>query len=149
MPRRAARSYGRGMDTLAPPAVRPRRPRTSLWLLRVLLTAQLVAAVAMPVLAGLFLVGDVDAVVWHGITGGLLVLLGTATAAVAAGYVLAGRGRWWVLPVAVLAAVTEAVQLTLGYAGSVAVHVPLGVGVVTAVVLLTGWAWSPAARRSR
>ena len=141
------------MDTLAPPAAAPpdrlRRPRASLWLLRVVLTAQLATAVTLPLLAGLFLGGDVDAVVWHGIAGGVLVLLGTATAVVAAGYVLAGRGRWWVLVVAVLAVVTEAVQLTFGYTGALAVHVPLGVGVVTAVVVLTGWAWSPAARRPR
>ncbi|WP_369136810.1 hypothetical protein [Modestobacter versicolor] len=140
------------MDSLAlrpAPPVRSRRPRVSLWLLRVVLTAQLVTAVTLPVLAGLFLGGDVDAVVWHGIAGGLLVLLGVTTAVVAGAYVLGGRGRWWVLPVAVLAAAAEVVQLTFGYAGTLSVHVPLGVGVVTAVVVLTGWAWSPAARRPR
>ncbi len=133
---------------LAPPRA-TRRPRVSLWLLRVLLTAQLGTAVLQPLLAGLFLSGDVDAVVWHGVIGGLLVLLGVTVAVVSFLYVVAGNGRWWLLPVAAAAAFLEMVQLGLGYAGLVQAHVPLGVAVVATVVGLTCWAWTPVAGRSR
>ena len=58
------------METVERPTVR--RPRVSLWPLRVVLTAHLLAVLAQPVLAGRFLTGDVDAIGWHADVGSSL-----------------------------------------------------------------------------
>ena len=126
-----------------------RRPRVSLWLLRVLLSAQVVTAVLQPLLAGMFLGGDVDAIVWHRVVGGLMTLLGIVVAVVSLCYVLAGDGRRWLLPVAAAAAILDVVQLGLGFGGSVRAHVPLGVAAVAVAAGLACWAWTPAAGRAR
>ncbi|GEL19801.1 hypothetical protein [Pseudonocardia asaccharolytica] len=141
------------MDTVAPappaPAVPARRLRASLWALRALLTVQLFAVLALPVLAGLFLTGDVDAITGHGLIGGLLPLLGLLVIGGALAYVLGGRGRLWVLPAAVVLFLAEGLQVGMGYARTLQVHIPLGAAVVTTVVLLAIWVWSPSARRPR
>ncbi len=142
------------METMSPggppKGIAPERgPRVSLWSLRVLLTAHLVAALLQPVLAGLFLAGDVDAVTWHGIVGSLVALLGLTAAVTGVVYVLGGRGRWWVLPVLSLVTIADTVQVGLGFAGVLGAHVPLGVAVVTGAVLLAVWVWSPSALRTR
>ena len=138
------------MDTLAPPtATRPRRPRTSLWILRILLTGHLVAVLAQPVLGGRYLTGDVDAMAVHGLVGSLLALGAMMVVAGALAYVIACRGRLWVLLVAVLLFLTEGYQIGIGYSGDLHLHVPIGVAIVVAAVLLTAWAWTPAAGRAR
>jgi len=40
-------------------------------------------------------------------------------------------------------------QIGMGFARRLGVHVPLGVAIVTASVLLTAWVWAPTARRAR
>lgn len=130
------------MDTLVP------QPRLSLWLLRFLITAYLLAVLAQPVLAGLFLTGDVDAITVHGAIGSALAATGLVLIAATLIYVVR-RGRLWVLPVAVVLFLTTGLQVGMGYARVLAVHVPLGVALVTAVVLLTIWVWSPSAARPR
>ena len=142
------------MDTSAPvgsPLLGPpvRTSPLTLGLLRGLFAAQLATAVLQPVLAGLFLTGDVDAITWHGLVGTLLGLLGLLAAVVTLVHVARGYGRWRVVGVATVAFLVTGVQLGIGYAGLVQAHVPLGVAVVTAIVLLNVWAWSPAARRPR
>lgn len=141
------------MNTVAPspPAPTPpqRRPRVSLWLLRSVLTVHLVAVVGQPVLAGLFLTGDVEAIAVHGLVGSVLGLVTIVAAAVSVGYVTAGRGRLWVLPVLVALFLAEGVQIGFGYARTLQWHIPLGVAIVTAAVLLAAWAWSPSAARPR
>ncbi len=130
------------MDVLA-------APRISLWLLRAVLTAHVIATLTQPVLAGLFLTGDVDAIDVHAAVASLVGSLGLAAAGIAVAYVLAGRGARWVLPVAVLLVAAEVTQIVLGYQRELQFHVPLGVAIVTASVLLAVWVWSPAAGRAR
>jgi hypothetical protein len=137
----------RGVDTLAPPVVRT--PRLSLWFLRTVLTVHLVAVLAQPVLAGLFLTGDVDAITVHGTIGTFVVLFGLVVVAATIAYVLGGRGRLWVLPVAVVLFLAEGFQVGMGYSRQLQIHVPLGVAIVTTAVLLAVWVWSPSARRPR
>ena len=132
-----------GSPPLDPPV---RRFPVTLGLLRGLFAAQLATAVLQPVLAGLFLTGDVDAITWHGVVGTLLGLLAAVTTLV---HVARGYGRWRVVGVATVAFLLTGVQIGIGYAGLVQAHVPLGVALITAIVLLTVWAWSPAARRPR
>jgi hypothetical protein len=124
-------------------------PRITLGLLRLVVTAHLVAVLAQPVLAGRYLTGDVDAITVHGAVGSALAALDLLVIAAAALYVVGGRGRMWVLPAAVLLFVAVGLQIGMGYARQLGVHVPLGVGIVTASVLLTAWVWTPSARRPR
>lgn len=127
----------------------PRRPRVSLGLLRVLLTAHLISVLAQPVLAGLFLAGDVDAIDFHGVNAGLLDVAAMCAAGVAVGYVLVGRGRWWVLPATVLLFLADSMQVAVGYDRMLEWHIPLGVTIVVVSVLLAIWVWSPRAARPR
>ena len=55
------------METLARPVLR--RPGLALWPLRAALAAHLLAVLVQPVLAGLYLTGDVDAIDLHATNG--------------------------------------------------------------------------------
>jgi nitroreductase len=139
------------VDTLllASPAVpaRARRPRLTLWGLRLVTALHLCAVLVQPLLAGRFLTGDVDAIGLHGAVGLLVVLSGLVLAVTALGYVAVVRGRWWLVPVAAALFLAEGLQLGMGTARALQVHVPLGVAITVTATLLAGWAWSPAARR--
>jgi hypothetical protein len=138
--------------TDAHPPLRPpgatRRLRSSLWLLRAVLTVHL-AVLAQPVLAGMFLTGDVDAIEWHVTVAFTLLADGLLVIAAALGYVLVGRGRWWVLAAAVLLLPADGLQITMGFARVLEIHIPLGVAIVVTSVLLAGWSWTPFAARAR
>jgi hypothetical protein len=120
-----------------------------LWTLRAVITVHVLAVLAQPVLAGLFLTGDVDAIGVHGLIGSLLALVGMVVIGVALAYVLGGRGRLWVLPVAVALFLADGFQIGAGYTRQLELHIPLGVAIVVASVLLATWAWSPSAARPR
>ncbi|OLT11068.1 hypothetical protein BJF78_27825 [Pseudonocardia sp. CNS-139] len=138
-----------GVDTLAPPVAPVRGPRASLWTLRITLTAFTAAVLAQPVLAGLFLDGDVDAITAHGLNAtflnlGTLVLVGVTPA-----YAFGGRGARWPVLASVVLFLAVTLQAVAGYARWLWLHVPLGVGIVAGCVLLTIWVWTPAAARPR
>jgi hypothetical protein len=135
------------METLERPTIS--RPRVSLWSLRVVLATHLLAVLAQPVLAGLYLTGDVDAIGWHGDVGSLLAAVALLVVAAALSYVLAGRGGWWVLAVAVLLFLADGYQIGAGFERALAIHIPLGVLIVLASVLFTAWSWTPFASRAR
>lgn len=132
------------VKTLVRPAGTDRRPRLSLWVLRVTATVHLVLVLAQPVLAGLFLTGNVDAINVHaGVAGGLgFTALALVAAAIA--YVVR-RGRLWVLPVMVVQFLAIGAQMALGFSRALGGHVPLGVAIVSVSVLLAVWVWTPAA----
>ena len=125
-----------------------RRPRVSLLLLRILVTAYLVAVLAQPVLAGLFLTGDVDAITVHGAIGSALAAFGMVLIVATVAYVVR-RGRLWVLPAAVVLFFATGLQVGMGYARTLQIHVPLGVAIATASILLAIWVWSPSAALPR
>jgi hypothetical protein len=137
-----------GVDTLTAPA-RVRRPVVSLWLLRAALTVHLLAVLGQPVLAGLFLTGEVDAIEVHGLIGSVLAFFTLLTGVLALGYVVAGRGRVWILPALVVVFLLEGAQIGLGYARVLQLHVPLGVALAVLAVLLAAWSWTPSAGRAR
>jgi hypothetical protein len=124
-------------------------PLITLWSLRMAITAYLVAVLAQPILAGRYLTGDVDAITAHGAVGTSLAALDLLVIAAAVAYVAGGRGPLWVLPAAVLLFLAVGLQIGMGYARQLGLHVPLGVGIVTASVLFTAWVWTPSARRAR
>ncbi len=136
------------MNTLVRPVGTVRRPRLSLWVLRVVATVHLVMVLAQPVLAGLFLTGNVDAITVHGTVGSVLGAVSLVLIGATLLYVLR-RGRLWVLPVIVALFLAVGFQIGLGYARSLGAHIPLGVAIVTASVLVVGWVWSPSAARPR
>ncbi|MFC4944017.1 hypothetical protein [Pseudonocardia sp. GCM10023141] len=136
------------MDTLARPAEARRAPAT-LWLLRCVITVHLMAVLGQPVFAGLFLTGDVKAIQVHAMVGSMLAAFDLLVIVAALLHVIGGRGRFWVLPVAVVLFLAVGLQIGMGYARILQVHVPLGVAIVTASVLLAIWVWSPSSRRPR
>ena len=128
---------------------RVRRPRGSLWSLRITLLLHAGLVVAQPILAGYFLAGEVDAMDAHGPIGSTLWMVSMIQLVAALFYWLAGGGRIWPLLVTVVLFLAEFVQLTYGYLQNFAVHVPLGTAIVVTVVWMTVWSFRPAARRSR
>lgn len=126
-----------------------RRPRTTLWLLRSLVTVHLVAVLFQPILAGMFLTGDVDAIAVHGTIGSLLAAVDILVIGATLLYVLSGRGKLWVLPVSVALFLAVGLQIGMGYARQLSLHIPLGVAIVVGSVLMMVWVWSPSAARPR
>jgi uncharacterized membrane protein (UPF0182 family) len=113
------------------------------------LTAHLLAVLAQPVLAGRYLTGDVDAMEVHGLVGSMLALVAMILIVCALAYVVAARGQQWLLLVTVVLFFAEGLQIGMGYSRELHVHVPLGVAIVVAAVLLAAWVWTPAAARAR
>jgi hypothetical protein len=103
---------------------------------------------AQPVLAGLFLTGDVDAITVHATVGMSLAAVSLVLIGVTLVYVLR-RGRLWVLPVVIALFLVVGLQIGLGFSRSLELHVPLGVAIATASGLLAVWVWSPSAARPR
>jgi hypothetical protein len=136
------------VNTLVQPVETARRPRLTLWLLRLTATVQLVLVLAQPVLAGLFLTGDVDAIEVHAAVATALAFVALVLIGVAVAYTVV-RGRLWVLPTSVALLVAVGLQMAAGYARALQFHIPLGVVIVTVSVLLGIWAWTPAAARPR
>jgi hypothetical protein len=134
---------GPGVPYAAPPPVAARRrsPRASAWALRVALTLLALGCVAQPLLIGRYLDGDYGAVGEHGANGIFLLFL-TMAAGVAAAV-------WWIcgghpLPLVTLVGVwfVMGFQLGMGYSRNLSIHIPLGVGIVTAALVAAGWSWT-------
>jgi len=132
------------VKTLVRPAGTDRRPRLSLWVLRVTATVHLVLVLAQPVLAGLFLTGSVDAITAHAGVAGVLGITALALVAASIAYVVR-RGRLWVLPVTVAQFLAIGFQMALGYSRTLGGHVPLGVAIASVSLLVAVWLWTPAA----
>jgi hypothetical protein len=136
------------VNTLAQPVETARRPRLTLWLLRITAAVQLVLVLAQPVLAGLFLTGDVDAIEVHAAVATALAFVYLVLVGIAVAYTVV-RGRLWVLPASVALLVAVGLQMAAGYTRALQFHIPLGVVIVTMSVLLAIWVWTPAAARPR
>lgn len=124
-------------------------PRATVWLLRVTATVQAGLTLLQPVLAGWYLSGDYDALGVHDSNAGFVAFAVMGTFVAALLYWLPGRGRGWpvLVPVALFGALVF--QFGAGYNRELALHIPLGVGIVTVAVLFALWSWRPAARRAR
>ena len=126
-----------------------RRPRASLWFLRIVLVLHAGLVVAQPVLAGYFLSGEVDAMAWHGPIGSSLWMMSMLQFVAAVLYWRPGGGRLWPALLTFVLFFAEFVQLTFGYLQNFAVHVPLGTAIVITVVAMAIWSFRPSARRGR
>ena len=127
----------------------PRGPRVTLWLLRAAVSAFLLAVLVQPVLAGRYLAGEFDALGVHASNAGVVILPAMVVAAASLLFATLGRGRFWPLPVAVALFLSAGFQTGSGYARQLALHIPLGVAIVTAAVLLAVAVWRPSMRRPR
>ncbi|MGH3934061.1 MAG: hypothetical protein ACRDS1_03610 [Pseudonocardiaceae bacterium] len=139
------------MTTEAPsaPPVPVRGPRATVWLLRGTATVLAGLALLQPVLAGWYLSGDYDALGVHDSNAGFVAFAVMGTFVGALLYWLPGRGRGWPVGVPVALFIALVFQFGAGYNRELALHIPLGVGIVATSVVFAGWTWSPAARRGR
>ncbi|WP_020576440.1 hypothetical protein [Actinopolymorpha alba] len=135
----------------APPVVStaPQGPRASLWALRVAAVIHALVIFAQPVLAGVYLAGDVGAIGNHEVNAH------TVTSAAALQFIAAliygwrGRGRLWPLWLSLALPGLEEAQKILGYAGVLDAHIPLGVTLVVVQILFTIWVFGPTSRLAR
>lgn len=125
------------VDAPAAPT-RPRaRTRVTWAVLAVVLGIHAAAAVAQPVLAGVYLNGELEAMGYHGTIGSSLVvvtMIGMAPAALL--FWLVGKGPWWYTIAAVVLFFAEGLQIGMGYSRQFALHIPLGVFIVGAAVAM-------------
>lgn len=138
-------------QTLPAPAVAtaPPGPRATLTVLRVLALLHTAGAVVQPMLAGVYLGGEVDALGLHELNAHVVTGLGFFQLIAAIVFVWRGRGRFWPLWASLAICLAVQVQVGMGYEGVVAVHLPLGVSVIAMQILLTVWLFRAAARTPR
>lgn len=135
----------------APPAVTGVRRRIfglalGAWRIALLLLAATLAS--QPVTMGLYLSGRFPMIDLHRTLGSTVALVALLSAALAVTYAVAG-GRVWVAPVSVALFLATGFQIGMGYGRNLAVHLPLGVGVVAVSLVLAGWSWTRSAARYR
>ncbi len=134
----------------APPVPQVRRrlfvPLLGLWRVALLLLTAAVAS--QPVTMGLYLSGRYPMIGLHSAMGSALAAVALLVAALSLLYALAG-GRVWVVPVSVVLFLATGFQIGMGYARNLALHLPLGVGILAGALLLTVWSWTRAASRVR
>lgn len=121
---------------------RSRKASGTLVVNRVLVSAHAVAIIGQPVFAGGYLGGDYDMLWLH--RWGADAVSYLAYAQILAALVLwLVRGPRWLFWVSLLLAAGETAQYLAGMAGALDLHIPLGVALVTGVVLTTIAVWRP------
>lgn len=118
-------------------------------MLRGVVLLHLLCVVGQPILAGVFLDGEFDALVLHGLNAGIVTTLGMVLVPVTLLYWLPGGGRGWPVLAAIALFFAEGAQSGFGYARLLGLHVPLGVAIVTGSVLFTVWVFGAGARQPR
>lgn len=122
-------------------------PRATLRVLRIVAVAHSLVVLAQPMLAGIYLSGQVDALAVHRLNALASVQAACALQLIVAiVYVWRGRGRAWPLLATLGIAAAEELQIAMGFGGEVAIHLPLGVSIISAQILLTVWLFRYAAR---
>lgn len=116
------------------------------WRLVLLLLTAVLAS--QPATMGLYLSGRYPMIDLHRALGSGVAAVALLSAALAVAYAVAG-GRIWVVPVSVALFLATGFQIGAGYGRNLALHLPLGVAVVSAAVLLTAWSWTRSAGRYR
>jgi hypothetical protein len=124
-------------------------PRRTLTALRIMAVIHGLSLLAQPVLAGQYLSGDVDSLTVHASNSDIAASFGLFQLIAAIAFVWKGRGRRWALWSSLAIAVAEEIQISLGLDGALAVHIPLGVSIVTAQILVIVWLFQANARLPR
>lgn len=115
------------------------RYRLTRWALRIWLGGQAGLTVTQPILAGLYLSGNLDAIAIHSAIGGSLSAVAFVGVLLAALHWLAGRGPVWPVLATTVLAVMAVFQASAGYSRTLGLHIPLGVTVVGITVVLFAW----------
>jgi hypothetical protein len=107
-------------------------------------TIETMLGLAQALLAGEFLSGH-----YHGLSAHAhnAVALGVGGGLLAIAAILLwrpGRGPWWPALTCLLLLAAIGAQIRLGYGRVLAVHIPLGVTIITSFALMLAWAWRPA-----
>lgn len=123
-------------DAIGDRVVRPLR-----WALRAVITLHAVDVFLQPVFAGRFLSGDYGMLGAHGNNAFAVVIIALVQTVLAVVYWRPGGGPGWPALASVGLLVAESVQMELGFARVIGVHVPLGVAIVAAAILMLVWAW--------
>jgi hypothetical protein len=118
-----------------------RKPRVTLWMLRIVLLLHAGLVIAQPILAGYFLSGEADAIDVHSPIGSTLWMVAMLQFVVAVLYWRPGGGRLWPALVTLVLFFADFVQLVFGHLQNFAVHVPLGTAIVVTVVSMTVWSF--------
>ena len=136
-----------------PAAAEPARtgPRATRRLFAAVVVVQAGLACTQALLAGSYFAGDVDSIAVHGIIGSLLPLGALVQLAAAVLLFRPGRGPWWPAPASLALFLAVGFQTGAGHDRALAVHVPLGVGIVGALVALACWSllWRRVPRGAR
>ncbi len=125
----------------------PARAGTA-WLLRICLTLAALAIALQPLLIGFYLDGNFDLLGVHSANGIGLVLLMWLPLLASVVHWLAGRGPWWPVIVTLLLALATPIQLGMGFARFLGVHVALGVALVAVTCGVAVWSWGRGPRRA-
>lgn len=128
-------------DTLADTGARGPVPRWPRWVFRVTSTVAAVMLFNQAVFAGQFLDGTYDSLHVHrenATYAGISVLI-SAVAAVLVRW--PGRGPWWPILACVGIFGLIALQIILGFARAISLHVPLGVATILLAAALAVWSW--------
>ncbi|MFD4143376.1 hypothetical protein OHS70_03945 [Streptomyces sp. NBC_00390] len=140
-PRRPQTRSPRRRPADGPPAVRKVR-RWPLILLRCIMTTFLLLTLVQPVLAGMFITGDVDLLTLHEINAHTISFLSWLLVINTVLLWRPGRGPLWPLAVAVLVAFLVQLQSGSGFSRNLGLHIPLGVALVAGATALTYWAFA-------
>jgi hypothetical protein len=113
------------------------------WLFRVVITVEALLALGQPILIGSFLQGNYGALGLHQANATLTGIAAFVMAVTAVVYWRPGRGRAWPAWLCLGVAAAIVGQIILGYSRVLAVHIPLGVLIIAADLLLVVWVWRP------
>ncbi|OIJ89991.1 hypothetical protein BIV24_18670 [Streptomyces colonosanans] len=113
-------------------------------LFRIAVTCEAALALGQAVLAGSFLSGHYEALKMHELNAAITVVVALALIVAAVLLWRPGRGPGWPALASAALLVSEGLQVGMGYNRTLAVHIPLGVGIVAATLLMLVWAWRPA-----
>jgi hypothetical protein len=139
------RSRGRRVTTTRSPAGAAaeagRTPRWPRWVFRLTSTLAAVMLFDQAVFAGQFLSGGYDALHVHrenATFAGIAVLVSAVAAVLVR---RPGRGPWWPILGCVGIFGLVGLQIVLGFARVITLHVPLGVTIILLATALAVWAW--------
>ena len=113
-------------------------PTASLAALRVILSLHLLGVLLQAALAGQFLSGLEGPVVFHEVTGWIVLGVSLVQVLFSALWSRRGGPLWFVL-VSIFVTIAEALQVGTGYGRFLGVHVPLGVMLFGAVLWQLVW----------
>ena len=120
---------------------RLRNPSWPKWVFRITSTAAAIMLFNQAVFAGQFLDGAFPQLLVHreNATYAGIVVIVSAIAAVLQRW--PGRGPWWPIVASVGIFGLIAVQIVLGFARVISIHIPLGVATIMLAAGLAVWAW--------